>query len=63
VAAPIPLLAPVTSAAVPVSFDVMGVSVFSGCTALGQAPGRRHHVVHVWQRRRAAVRSLIDRAT
>jgi hypothetical protein len=33
VAAPIPLLAPVTRAVVPARFDPMGSVPFSGCTA------------------------------
>jgi hypothetical protein len=38
------------------------LSVFSGCTALGQAAGRRPHVVQVWQGQRAAVQLLDERA-
>ena len=37
------------------------LSVFSGCTALGQAAGRPH-VVHLWERQRAAVQLLAERA-
>ena len=49
-AAPIPLLAPVTSAAVPASFDVMGVVRLLWMYGAGAAAGRPH-VVHLWQSR------------
>src|SRR5215207_9162908 len=56
-AAPIPLLAPVTRAAVPVSFAVMGCSPLLWMYGVGLAAGASPQVLHASQRRQAVAQA------